>query len=255
MTIKYENPIRLTGAATSRRIFSPLAYHTVRQTNVVPAVIPEAWALASWFPIVWQRIEGRHQLVAVRSLLADGRGYLAAVERSPGLLPLILQSYPFLLDPTAKPDANAARWIDDVIADSPSDIGAPVLLADKRPTKATRLRLGMLDLFQNHWAKTQSLALQLEALELFEPWKLTFDVNGRSIGVDDLFIVRQTAFDTGALAPVAARHGAVAAQFLALHRISLFRAGSLLSAARVAEKNRAAAPAGSGQYEEAGTSS
>jgi hypothetical protein len=235
MTIRYENPIRLTGAAASRRIFSPLAYVNVRHAHVVPVVMPEAWALASWFPIVWQRTEGLYQLVAVRSLFADGRGYLPAVARNPGLLPLLLQAYPFLIDPTVRPDASAARWIDDAIADTPSDIGAPVLLADKRPAKATRLRLGMLDLYQKHWLKTHTLALQLAEMDVFEPWKLTFEINGLSIGVDNLFIVRQTAFDTGVLAPLAAQHGAMAVQLLALHRISLFRAGSLLSAARAAE--------------------
>jgi hypothetical protein len=239
MTITYENPIRLTGAATSRRIFSPLAYANVRNANVVPVVMPEAWALASWFPIVWQRTARYHQLVAVRSLYADGRGYLPAIEKSPGLLPLLLQAYPFLLDPTAETDTSTARWIDDVIADTPSDIGAPVLLADKRPAKATRLRLGMLDLFQKHWLSTHSLALQLAELKLFDPWELTFDINGRNIGIDNLFIVRPSAFDSGVLAPIAARQGAMAVQVLALHRISLFRAGALLGAARALESRRA----------------
>jgi hypothetical protein len=234
MIIGYENPIRLTGAAATRRIFSPLAYANVRHAHVVPVVMPEAWALASWFPIVWQRTETFYQLVAVRSLFADGRGYLPVVESSPGLLPLLLQAYPFLIDPTVAPDASTARWIDDVIADSPSDIGAPVLLADKRPTKASRLRLGMLDLFQKHWLNTHAFALQLSELGLLEPWNLTFDIEGHSVGVDNLFIVRQSAFDTGLLAPVASCHGAMAAQLLALHRISLFRAGALLSAARAA---------------------
>ena len=217
--------------------------------------MPEAWVLAAWFPIVWQRRQNCHQLVAVRSLFADGHGYLPAIERSPGLLPLLLQAYPFLPDPTVAPDASAARWIDDVIADAPSDIGAPIVYPDQRPTKATRLRLGMLDLFQRHWLQTHNLALQLAQLDLFEPWSLKFDINGYSVGVDDLFIVRQAAFASGNLAPVVAQHGASAAQLLALHRISLFRAGSLLSAARVANFQLPGAAVLGGNFDELETGS
>lgn len=234
MLIEYENPVRLTGDVTARRIFSPLAYALVRHANVVPVVLPEAWSLAAWFPVVWHRTGQTYDLVAVRSLMPAGRGYLPAVERLPGLLPLILQAYPFLPDPSLYPAAGAARLIDDVIADAPTDIGAPILVADKRPTKATRLRLGMLDLFARHWSNTRSLGSDLAALDLFEPWDLNFDINGRNVGISELYIVRQHAFGPGALAPVVARHGSMAAQLLALHRISLFRAGSLLGAARIA---------------------
>jgi hypothetical protein len=72
----------------------------------------------------------------------------------------------------------------------------------------------------------------LRRMDLFEPWPLSFDVAGQKIGFDDLLVVRPLAFERGSLAPVIERFGADAASLLACHRLSLFRAGPLLSAAR-----------------------
>ena len=62
-------------------IYAPVAYAIRRNVNVVRVVHLEALGLAASFPVVWRRGHGTFELVAVRSLLEDGRGH------SPGTLP------------------------------------------------------------------------------------------------------------------------------------------------------------------------
>lgn len=218
-----------------RRIFSPLAYPAVRNANVIQISHSEAEKYAGHFPVVWRRRREAFELVVVRSLLADGRGHAPGSQQALPFLPVLCRSYPFLLDPIREPAINAARQFDDAIADEPKDIGAPVCTPDGRPTKATVQRLGLLDAFIEPTQKTMAICNDLKARDLFEPWALSFDnIEGRKLEVPDLWIVKQTAFATGAFAGIMRVHGLFAADLLSLHRISLFRAGILLANARKA---------------------
>lgn len=229
-----ERPIPLEGAVASRRIFSPLAYAYARNLNIVPVAHVEALRLASWFPIVWRRHNSETTLVALRSFLPRIDMQPSGARNNLAALPLLVQAYPIVLDPSAPPHSESSRKLDDVAADTPTDIGASITTVAGQLSLATQLRLQALNLFAEHIGATQALTQTLASRDLFEPWSLKFDVGGMQIDVPDLLIVRQTSFDTGALSPILQQHGVAAAQLIGLHRISLFRAGLLLSAARSA---------------------
>ena len=126
-----------------------------------------------------------------------------------------------------------ARMLEDVFADQPTDVGASITTVAGKFSRATILRFRILDGVASDLTVTRRIGEILACRDLLEPWQLKFDIAGRSIEVPNLFIVRQGAFETGMLSPVLEELGAPAAIVLGLHRISLFRAGALLAAARM----------------------
>jgi hypothetical protein len=223
-----ERPVPLDAAVTTRRIYAPVAYRFVRDTPMVPVAHFEAERLASWFPLVWQ--VGRHgpTLIALRALIAD---QTAQPPRARGLLPLLLTAYPFVLDPLVDP-AEARVLFDDGFADEPTDAGATVMTQELKPGLATRQRIDTLRNFALAWPRTKAIGEALKDARLLEPWDLSFEIAGRRIAVPDLWIARRASFETGGFAPILAEHGVEAARLLGLHRLSLFRAGILLTMAR-----------------------
>ncbi|MDC7786700.1 SapC family protein [Rhodoplanes sp. TEM] len=230
-----EHPIALDGDALSRRIFAPVAYRIVRDTAVVPIVIGEVFRLASFFPVVWRRREEDLDLVVVRALIDEAGAQPAGLR---GVHPLVLQAYPFVL--ATRVDDACTRLIDDAVADAPTDIGASVTAADGRPSLATTLRLRMLELVERQLPLTRAVGRALADADLLQPWDLTFDIEGSMIGIPDLSVARQEAFATGAYGDIVGRHGAAAAELLGFHRISLFRAGVVVAAARAHVRERLA---------------
>lgn len=240
----YDQPIPLSGDVLKQRIFSPLAYSNVRRANVVSIAVSEAQRLAAHNPIAWRKRGSTFELVIVRSLLDDGRGHVPGAQTALGFLPVRLRCYPFLYDPAAIPQAGRAKLVDTAIADEPSDIGAPIALADGRPSKATLQRIAALDAAAPAFAEAALIAGALAKADLFEAWPLHFeDVEGQTLDVPDLWIIRQTAVETGALAPLLRAHGLAAAELFGLHRLSLYRAGTLLALARAALKSATTAEA------------
>lgn len=224
-----ERPIALEKHALRRRIYAPAAYATVRDSAVVPVVHSEAHQLSAWFPLVWRNRGSEHDFVAVRSLLHDQRAQLPAARE---VLPLILHAYPFVFDPKSPPDADSGRMMDDVFADHPTDAGATITTARGRLSRATLLRFRILDSLARDFPVTREISRELAGLGVLEPWHLKFDIEGRSVAIPDLFIVHQSAFDTGIFSAFLDKFGAQAALLLGLHRVSLFRAGVLLAVAR-----------------------
>jgi hypothetical protein len=94
------------------------------------------------------------------------------------------------------------------------------------------MRLGILDRLAVETDVTTAIGEFLVERNLLEPWPLTFDVDGQPVGFTDLLVVRTSAFDDASLAPLVAQYGLPCATVLGLHRVSLFRAGSLLAAAK-----------------------
>jgi len=238
-----EDPRLLTGEMMASRIYSPFAYQPVRRLPIVPIVACEAERLGGAFPIAWRKGEDGPELVVLRTLLEDGTGYPPGVDKALGLLPLILQGYPFVLPPDRAARSEGRRMIDAVSADEPTDAGAPITVMNGRLSRGTELRLHALQVYESDFATTAAIGRTIAELDLFEPWKLSFDLGGgRRCEIPGLFIFSQKAFDTPRVAPLLARHGSVAARLLGVHRLSLFRAGVLLGAARAA----CAAGAGNG---------
>ncbi len=241
----YERPVPLKGDVLKQRIFSPLAYVNVRNANVVGITAHEAPRYSAHFPIAWHKCDDRFELAVVRSLLDDGRGHPTASQSALTFLPALCRAYPFMYEPAGKaepgpgniPTHHRSNFIDAAVADAPSDIGSPICYPDGRPTKATAQRIALLDMAAPMFAETAEIGRQLSELELFEAWPLRFEnVEGHTLDVPNLWIVKQDAIQTGALAPVMRRHGIIAADLIGLHRVSLFRAGILLANAKSALK-------------------
>jgi hypothetical protein len=226
-----ERPIALDKEALRRRIYAPAAYAPVRNTAVVPVAHSEAYRLAAWFPLMWRRRGSELEFVAVRSLL-DDQGAQPPAARA--VLPLILHAYPFVFDPKAPPEVGAERMLDDVFGDAPTDAGASITNAAGRLSRATIERFRILDGLAGEFRLTREIAQALAGLDLFAPAALKFDIQGRSLELADLFVVRQDAFDSGVFSSMLEKFGAPAALVLGLHRVSLFRAGLLLAMARKA---------------------
>jgi hypothetical protein len=224
-----ERPIALEKEVLRRRIYAPQAYAPVRNVAVVPIVHSECMALASWFPVVWRSQGDNVELVTVRALLDEQRAQPPAPRL---LLPLRLQAYPFVFDPARPIDTTSLRMLDDVFADAPTDVGATITNVNRKPGRATTMRLATLDRIAEESDITTAIGKALAERKLFVPWPLKFDLEGRAIGIPNLMIVRASAFDDTSLAPLVAQYGLPCATLLGLHRISLFRAGALLAAAK-----------------------
>ncbi|MDR3466594.1 MAG: SapC family protein [Xanthobacteraceae bacterium] len=231
------HPVALTGEVLRRRIYAPLSYAQVRNAAVVPAVHSEAMALAAWFPLVWRRKPSGAEFVAVRALLDTQRAQPPAAR---GLLPLVLHGYPFVFDPAGPVTRDAAKMLDDVFADAPSNVGATITSVNHKLTRATVSRFRFLDRFAADLEPTAAISAALDDAGLLAPWQLVFEIAGRQIGIPDLLMIRQDAFETGALATTLHRFGRPAATMISLHRLSLFRAGGLLAMARTTLKDAAA---------------
>lgn len=247
----YDEPIPLSGDILKQRIFSPLAYANVRRCNVMAIGGGEAPRYAAHYPIAWRKRESEFELSVLRSLLPDGRGQPPGTETMLNFLPILARAYPFLLGPPKEVTGNRAKLVDTAPADKPADVGAPICLMDGRPSKATSQRIALLEAAAPMLSQTAAISRQLADLDLFEPWPLHFeDVEGTTLHIDDLWIVRQDAAKSGRLAPLMRTHGVMAADLISLHRLSLYRAGMLLAYSRAALRADALPPSGSEQSKE-----
>ena len=153
-----ERPIALEKEVLRRRIYAPQAYAPVRDLAVVPIVHSECMSLAPWFPVVWRRRKGSVELVTIRALLDDQRAQPPAARR---LLPLRLHAYPFVFDPARPIDAISPRMLDDVFADTPSDVGATITTINHKTSRATTMRLAILDRIADESAVTAAIGRAL----------------------------------------------------------------------------------------------
>jgi hypothetical protein len=214
------------------RIYSPISYAIVRDCQIVPVVHIEALALAAWFPICWRTHPKRRELVALRSLRADGSAQPSGSPENMNSLPLMLRAFPFaVLKPQeiADPDAH---YFEDATADRPTDIGAAILLPDGRPGRGAQMRLRAVQAYLEARQLTDDMTNTLTSLDLFEPWPLDFKVDDEPLRVEDMLIVRQTAFGQSPIQQFLKQFGPAGALLLGAHRISLFRAGNLVQAAQ-----------------------
>lgn len=224
-----ERPLALQGDVLRRRIYSPQSYAPVRNLAVVPIVHSECAIFASWYPVVWRRQKQSIEFVTIRALLDDQRAQPPAARH---LLPLILRAYPFVLDPSDPIGPEARKMLDDVFADAPTDIGATITTVNRRLSRGTISRFHFLDGFALDAGLTVDISEAIAALDVLEPWPLTFDIEGRRIEIPGLMVIRPAAFDGGKFASLLGRFGMPCLRMLSLHRISLFRAGGLLAMAR-----------------------
>ena len=228
LTLLYEQFAPLTAAQGDMRIYAPIAYPKVRLAQFVPIVHIECFALAAWFPICWKANERRPTLIVLRTLREDGSGQPVG---SPGVavsLPLALRAYPFVVNA----DRQGSALIEDATPDNPTDIGATILKPDGKPGRGTEMRLRAAEGFRQALPLTEEMTDALFSEDLLEPWRLNFDNEGRMIAVENMLIVRQNELRSAKIFQFIQKFGALGAAFLGAHRISLFRAGTLLHAAK-----------------------
>ena len=228
----YQNYRPVSSSDGGMRIYAPVSYAVVRQAQIVPLVHVEALRIAAWFPICWQIKQQQPILVALRTLRDDGSCQPPGSLTVPASLPLALQAYPFVV---GLPDGVGGHMLDDNIPDRPSDVGAPVTTVAGKPSRGTDLKMRAAAAFNAALPLTETITEHLAEYYLLEPWKLEFDVAGATVAVPDLFIVRQKDVNAGQLMRFLRTFGSAGAALLGAHRISLFRAGALLQAARDAQ--------------------
>jgi hypothetical protein len=234
----YEAPRRLALHDGQKRIFAPQAYRRVREAQVAPIVLSEMMTLAAWSPICWRIDPQGPYLCVLRSLLPDGTGQPVDTLRNPDALPLVLHAYPVVV--TADASRSDAIAFDPVFADQPSDIGSPILFADGAPTKSALQRAAMATQIAAEIPATDEWTARLAEADLFEPWPLRFDVEGEPIDIQDLVVLSAEKLRAGQAYRLVRELGPAAARFIAAHRISLFRVGLLLAAARSFRRSLAA---------------
>lgn len=230
----YEKCGPLTAAHGDMRIFAPIAYPKVRHAQIVPIVHIEAFALASWFPICWHVREPRPTLVVLRSLQRDGSCQPPGSPDTATSLPLALRAYPFAVGAMNGEAAQRKLLIADAIPDQPTDVGAPIMTPEGQAGRGAQMRLRAVAAFIEAAEFTDGMTEDLCKNDLLEPWRLEFDVGSRPIVVPDLLVVRAGDFNTPKIFRFIRNFGSVAASFLGAHRISLYRAGILVQAARSA---------------------
>lgn len=227
----YKNVGPLTSKHGDVRIYAPAAYPLVRQIQIVPIVHIEALSLASWFPICWHAGNTRPVLVALRTLRKDGSHQPHGSPEAPASLPLALRAYPFVAPATGS-GTQDVPMIEDATADKPTDIGAPILMPDGKTGRGTQMRLRTVAAYQGALPLTEDMTNSLSKNNLLEPWPLDFKIGDESLVVEDMLIVRQSAFGTPPILDFIKAFGTAGANLLGAHRVSLFRAGSLVQAAR-----------------------
>ena len=212
----------------SMRIFAPVSYSLVRCTQFVPVVHIEAFSLAHWFPLCWLKRDGCTTLVALRTLRSDGSGQPAGSPDAAASLPLAMRAYPFVVGT----GGESQHFLDAAIPDSPSDVGAPIMTQGGNAGLGAQLKLQALAAFDHALPASQAMTDSLVENDLLEPWPLDFDVDGEQIVVNDLFVLKSSELTSARMFQFIEKFGAAAAAFLGAHRISLFRAGTLVQAAK-----------------------
>lgn len=237
----YEQPAPLSNEWGHHRIYAPQAYPNIRCALTLPLVMGEAAAVAQQFPICWRQEGAGVRLVALIHMLTPEKRHLAPMLSN---YPLIGQAYPFVVPDESMIERQQVVF-DRSLADSPTDVGAPLILATGRLSKASIIRAKTALQLGRAMVGTERLSLELQAAGFLEPWPLNFDLgHGVAFERSDLFVLSAKALADPALFSFVESYGVEAGLFLALHRISLFRASQLLAQARRAV---AAAAAGSGR--------
>lgn len=226
----YENIRAFNASDGSVRIFAPVSYSIVRHAQIVPIVHIEALNLAHWFPVCWRIRDGIGALVVLRTLLSDGSRQPSGSPESPTSLPLALRAYPFVVG--ANDDQHDVHLLEAAIPDEPSDVGAPIMTMAGNAGTGARLKLQAKAAFDHALPLSKAMTEDLIRGGLLEPWPLQFEIDGATIGVTDLFVVKQDKLTSPRMLQFIETFGAAATVFLGAHRISLFRAGILLQAAK-----------------------
>jgi hypothetical protein len=227
----YEKPISPSAVHSGTRIFAPASYRAVREAQTCPVVHTEALNLAAFYPICWTTGGTRLTLVALRSLMPDGRGHRRELARIPSALPLSLQAYPFVASAPVGQEEESPILIDNVIADEPTDIGSPILSPQGKLTRGAETRLRAAAFFRTDLLQTETITDALVNADCLVPWVVEPKALPPGARIPDMLVVGPVEKVSGRLFQVMKRLGPVGGIFLGAHRLSLFRIAGLVRAA------------------------
>lgn len=229
----YETPTPIDAAWGHHRIFAHHAYKVVREVQFAPIVMAEAQDLARWFPICWALDDdGEPMLVVFRSLLAGGQGYPGDASFREECLPRVLGAYPLVV-PSSESLEKRQVLADRTIPDNPTDIGAPLLTAEGKFTRAALTRAKVAIGVASALPATTAFTRALFDRGMLEPWAVDLDLgHNQRATFDKLLIIAARKLDDPLLHALMVETGVDAALLVAGHRLSLFRMSALLTAAR-----------------------
>jgi hypothetical protein len=228
----YEAPEVLTADWGHHRIYAPVAYPVVRTSCLVPIVHTEVLDLARLFPVCWAMSPSGPELCVLRSLLTNGRA-MPATRMLAAALPRVFHAYPVVV-PHDDGLAAGPISVDTAIADEPGDVGAPLMTADGRPTRAVSMRVRTATETGRTLPTTRALSRALYESGLLEPWPLEFGLGEDAADLGELMVISRARLGDPGVYKAIVGFGADAALFLSAHWLSLFRISALLSAAKAA---------------------
>lgn len=226
----YEAPEVLTADWGHHRIFAPLAYPVARTACLVPIVHTEVLELARLFPVCWAMSPAGPELCVLRSLLKGGRG-MPSARMLASALPLVFHAYPVVV-PHDDGLAAGPIAVDAAIADQPADVGAPLMTANGRPTKAVSMRIRTATEIGTTLQTTRALSRLLHESDLLEPWAFEFELGEDAADLGDLMVISRDRLGDPNVYKAILNFGPEAALFLSAHWLSLFRISALLAAAK-----------------------
>jgi hypothetical protein len=228
----YDQPTAMAADWGHHRIYAPAAYKRILTQSIVPIVHTEAIDLARLFPTSWAVTADGPVLCVLRSLLTDGSGIPGGAKGALAALPSAFQAYPIVVPYTG--DAMLRRVaVDKAIAEEPTDIGAPLMMADGRVSRATAMRTRTALKAGRMLPTTRALTRFLYEADLLEPWPLRFDLgSGKAVDIDHLMVFARSRLDDPRVHGAINAFGVDAALFLSAHRLSLFKIAGLLRTAK-----------------------
>jgi hypothetical protein len=226
----YEAPQVLTADWGHHRIYAPIAYPVVRSCGLVPIVHTEVLELAQLFPVCWAMSPSGPELCVLRTLLSGGRA-MPSARMLVSALPRVFHAYPVIV-PHDDGLAAGPISVDAAIADEPTDVGAPLMTAGGRPTKAVSQRIRTASETGRTLQTTRALSRALHEAGLLEPWPLEFGLGDDAADLGRLMVVSRARLGDPSVYKIILSFGSDAALFLSAHWTSLFRVSALLSAAK-----------------------
>jgi hypothetical protein len=142
---------------------------------------------------------------------------------------LVLKAYPVGL---RRDSASHVIFIDDVVADQPTDIGAPIFGRNGTPNIGAKQRVEAMTRFQAALPATLEMTRTLEELELLVPWNLDFPDEPDLGSFPGYLTLKPDSLESTAFVPFVRRFGLEGLRLISAHSLSLFRAGILYRRAK-----------------------
>lgn len=225
-------PQRFANKAWKRQSGYPFA----AQANILPIVMAELAKLVPVVPLGFVQTEGRFQMVAITALQPGMNLFIAPDGRwLGGYVPAALRGYPFQL---AKPqDQEASILCFDESSGLLVEAGQGEAFFDEAgtPSQAVKDILDFLAQTDRNRVVTQTAVDAVQAAGLIQPWPLNVQNGDKTVAVEGLYRIDETALNALDAATLHGLRdkGALAlayAQLLSMNQLSVLEKLSLAQA-------------------------